>query len=78
MVFQQFNLFANKNILDVTTLAPIKVRHMKKGEAQDEAMELLACGVDRRPVNAFSVLAAQQRVAIARCPCHASESHAVR
>ncbi|MFC2351529.1 MAG: ATP-binding cassette domain-containing protein, partial [Scardovia wiggsiae] len=35
MVFQQFNLFANKTILDNVTLAPIKVRHMKKGEAQD-------------------------------------------
>ena len=32
MVFQSFNLFANKNILDNVTLAPIKVRHMDKKE----------------------------------------------
>ena len=69
MVFQQFNLFANKNILDNVTLAPIKVRHMKKGEAQDEAMELLArVGVDSQAGKMPSQLSGgqQQRVAIAR------------
>ena len=33
MVFQSFNLFANKTILENVTLAPIKVRHMDKKEA---------------------------------------------
>ena len=69
MVFQQFNLFANKTILDNVTLAPIKVRHMKKQEAQDEAMELLArVGVDSQASKMPSQLSGgqQQRVAIAR------------
>nr|WP_144427358.1 amino acid ABC transporter ATP-binding protein [Scardovia inopinata] len=69
MVFQQFNLFANKTILDNVTLAPIKVRHMKKTDAQDEAMELLArVGVDSQASKMPSQLSGgqQQRVAIAR------------
>ena len=41
MVFQSFNLFANKTILENVTLAPIKVRHMDKKEAEDLAMNLL-------------------------------------
>ena len=41
MVFQSFNLFANKTILENVTLAPIKVRHMNKKEAEDLAMDLL-------------------------------------
>ena len=41
MVFQSFNLFANKTILENVTLAPIKVRHMDKKEAEDLAMDLL-------------------------------------
>ena len=47
MVFQSFNLFANKTILENVTLAPIKVRHMPKDEAENLAMDLLArVGVD--------------------------------
>ena len=42
MVFQSFNLFANKTILENVTLAPIKVRHMDKKAAEDLAMDLLA------------------------------------
>ena len=41
MVFQSFNLFANKTILENVTLAPIKVRHMDKKAAEDMAMDLL-------------------------------------
>src|SRR5689334_13457123 len=41
MVFQSFNLFAHKTILDNVTLAPLKVRKTKKDEAQKRAMELL-------------------------------------
>ena len=76
MVFQQFNLFANKTILDNVTLAPIKVRHMKKGEAQDEAMELLArVGVDSQAGKMPSQLSGgqQQRVALARALATAPE-----
>ena len=41
MVFQSFNLFAHKTILENVTLAPIKVRRMNKAEAEKQARELL-------------------------------------
>src|SRR3954453_777692 len=41
MVFQSFNLFAHKTILENVTLGPIKVRGQKKAEAEERAMELL-------------------------------------
>src|SRR5262245_25278061 len=41
MVFQSFNLFAHKTILQNVTLGPIKVRKMGKQEAEKHAMELL-------------------------------------
>ncbi len=69
MVFQSFNLFANKTILENVTLAPIKVRHMPKKEAEDLAMSLLArVGVDSQASKMPSQLSGgqQQRVAIAR------------
>ena len=69
MVFQSFNLFANKTILENVTLAPIKVRHMDKTQAEREAMDLLArVGVDSQANKMPSQLSGgqQQRVAIAR------------
>ena len=44
MVFQSFNLFAHKTILDNVTLAPLKVRKTNKSEAQKQALELLLGG----------------------------------
>ncbi|GAP54814.1 glutamate transport ATP-binding protein GluA, partial [Arthrobacter sp. Hiyo6] len=41
MVFQSFNLFAHKTILENVTLGPIKVKGMSKAEADKEAMALL-------------------------------------
>ena len=41
MVFQQFNLFNNLNIIDNITLAPIKLLKMSKEDAEKKAMELL-------------------------------------
>lgn len=41
MVFQQFNLFNNLNIMDNITLAPMKLLKMSKGEAQAQAIDLL-------------------------------------
>ena len=41
MVFQQFNLFNNKNVLDNITLAPITVKKMSREEAEAQAMKLL-------------------------------------
>jgi glutamate transport system ATP-binding protein len=69
MVFQSFNLFANKTILENVTLAPIKVRHTARKEAEDLAMDLLArVGVDSQAGKMPSQLSGgqQQRVAIAR------------
>ena len=69
MVFQSFNLFANKTILENVTLAPIKVRHMAKKDAEDLAMDLLGrVGVAYQANKMPSQLSGgqQQRVAIAR------------
>lgn len=69
MVFQSFNLFANKTILENVTLAPIRVRHMDKKEAEDLAMDLLGrVGVASQASKMPSQLSGgqQQRVAIAR------------
>ncbi len=41
MVFQQFNLFPHMTILENVTLAPMKVRGLRKEEAARKAMELL-------------------------------------
>lgn len=41
MVFQNFNLFNNKNILDNITLAPVKLKLMSKEEASENALRLL-------------------------------------
>jgi glutamate transport system ATP-binding protein len=69
MVFQSFNLFAHKTILDNVTLAPLKVRKMNKGEAEKRGMELLErVGIanqrDKYPAQLSG--GQQQRAAIAR------------
>ena len=69
MVFQSFNLFAHKTILDNVTIAPIDVLHKPKKEAQEEAMRLLRrVGVDSQAAKVPAQLSGgqQQRVAIAR------------
>ena len=69
MVFQSFNLFAHKTILENVTLGPIKVKGMSKGEADKEAMALLErVGVGHQAPKLPAQLSGgqQQRVAIAR------------
>ena len=69
MVFQSFNLFAHKTILENVTLGPIKVRGMKKEEAEKKARELLdRVGVGHQAEKYPAQLSGgqQQRVAIAR------------
>ncbi len=69
MVFQSFNLFAHKTILDNVTIGPIDVLHKPKKEAREEAMELLKrVGVDSQAAKVPAQLSGgqQQRVAIAR------------
>ncbi|HBS76050.1 MAG TPA: glutamate ABC transporter ATP-binding protein, partial [Microbacterium sp.] len=41
MVFQSFNLFAHKTVLENVTLGPMRVRGLKKKDAEKQAMELL-------------------------------------
>ncbi|MFC8532304.1 glutamate ABC transporter ATP-binding protein GluA [Nocardia sp. NPDC057227] len=69
MVFQSFNLFAHKTILDNVMLAPLKVRKLKKSEAREQAEALLervgiADQADKYPAQLSG--GQQQRVAIAR------------
>ncbi|QRQ80425.1 amino acid ABC transporter ATP-binding protein [Glutamicibacter protophormiae] len=69
MVFQSFNLFAHKTILENVTLGPIKVKGMKKSEADKLAMQLLErVGVANQAAKLPAQLSGgqQQRVAIAR------------
>ncbi len=69
MVFQSFNLFAHKTILENVTLGPIKVRKKSKAEAEKRAHELLervgiAAQANKYPAQLSG--GQQQRVAIAR------------
>lgn len=69
MVFQSFNLFSHLTILENVTLGPIKVRGLKKADADREARVLLervgvAHQADKLPAQLSG--GQQQRVAIAR------------
>jgi len=69
MVFQSFNLFAHKTILENVTLGPIKVRGVPKAQAEARAKELLErVGVQAQATKYPAQLSGgqQQRVAIAR------------
>ncbi|WP_418910600.1 amino acid ABC transporter ATP-binding protein [Arthrobacter koreensis] len=69
MVFQSFNLFAHKSILDNVALGPIKVKRTKPAVAKEKAMALLKrVGVDNQANKLPAQLSGgqQQRVAIAR------------
>ena len=69
MVFQSFNLFAHKTILDNVMLAPVKVRKMAQPEAKRTAMELLErVGIANQSQKYPAQLSGgqQQRAAIAR------------
>ena len=72
MVFQGFNLFNNKNVLDNCTLAPISVKHIPRAQAEETAIRhLKAVGLgdfvhaDSRRLSGGQ----KQRVAIARALC---------
>ena len=69
MVFQHFNLFPHKTIIDNMTLAPVKVLGMNKAEATQKALKLLErVGLGDR-ANAYPIQLSggqKQRVAIVR------------
>ena len=69
MVFQSFNLFAHKTVLQNVTVAPIKVKGVPRARAEKEGMALLervgvADQADKLPAQLSG--GQQQRVAIAR------------
>src|SRR5215217_457660 len=69
MVFQSFNLFAHKTILQNVMLGPVKVRRKPKAEAQQKAMQLLErVGIANQAGKLPAQLSGgqQQRAAIAR------------
>jgi glutamate transport system ATP-binding protein len=69
MVFQSFNLFAHKTILENVTLGPVRVRGIAKEEAEARAQQLLdRVGVGAQAAKHPAQLSGgqQQRVAIAR------------
>jgi len=69
MVFQSFNLFAHKTVLENVTLGPIKVRGRSKTQATEEAMTLLRrVGIAEKANRYPAELSGgqQQRAAIAR------------
>ncbi|HBZ09656.1 MAG TPA: amino acid ABC transporter ATP-binding protein [Bacillus bacterium] len=69
MVFQHFNLFPHKTVLENITMAPVNVKGLSKQEANDKAMDLLhKVGLaDKAVVYPDSLSGGQkQRVAIAR------------
>jgi len=69
MVFQSFNLFQNKNVLENITLAQMVVRKRSKEEAKDKAIALLRkVGIPEKADSYPDNLSGgqQQRVAIAR------------
>lgn len=69
MVFQSFNLFPHKTVLDNLTISPIQVKKQSKEAAEKKATELLAkVGLQDKATSFPSSLSGgqQQRVAIAR------------
>jgi len=72
MLFQHFNLFPHLTVLENCTLAPIWVRQMSKGDAEDIAMKFLErVKIPEQAMKFPGQLSGgqQQRVAIARCLC---------
>ena len=72
MVFQHFNLFPHKTILENMTLAPMKLLKKSKGEAEKQAMEFLRrVGLEEK-ANAYPAQLSggqKQRIAIVRSLC---------
>jgi glutamate transport system ATP-binding protein len=69
MVFQSFNLFAHKTIIQNVTLGPIRVRKLSKDEARERGMKLLSrVGISEKADSYPAELSGgqQQRAAIAR------------
>ena len=69
MVFQHFNLYSHKTVIENITLAPVKVKNISKSVANEHAMELLSqMGLESKAKSYPIQLSGgeQQRVAICR------------
>ena len=72
MVFQHFNLFHHKNVIENMTLAPIKLLKKSREEAEEKAMQLLRrVGLQDKALSYPSKLSGgqKQRIAIVRALC---------
>ena len=69
MVFQHFNLFPHKTIMENITLAPVRLKLMKSEEAKEEALRLLKLGNFEEKAAAYPGQLSggqKQRIAIVR------------
>ena len=69
MVFQQFNLFPHKTVMENITMAPIEVKGLSKSQAEDKAMKLLKKVGLAEKAKAYPASLSggqKQRIAIAR------------
>ena len=69
MVFQQFNLFPHKTVMENITMAPIEVKGLSKAEAEEKALKLLKKVGLAEKANAYPASLSggqKQRIAIAR------------
>jgi len=69
MVFQSFNLYKHKTVLENLTLAPIKLKKMAENQANELGLSLLDKVGIREKADSYPVMLSggqQQRVAIAR------------
>ena len=69
MVFQSFNLFPHKTVLENLTMAPVRLRKITRQDAENRALQLLQKVGLAEKVNVYPNMLSggqQQRVAIAR------------
>lgn len=68
MVFQNFNLFSEMNVMDNLCLAPVRLKGMNRNEAEAKAMKLLEqVGLSNRADDWPSILSGGQKQRIAIC-----------
>lgn len=70
MVYQDFALFSNMNVMDNLCVAPVKLLGMSKNEAESKALEMLeSVGLKSKAYSKIDVLSGGQKQRIAICRC---------